>query len=165
MENYILEVKNLCRNFGSKKAVDNISFSLPKGKIFGFVGANGSGKTTTFKMLNGVLTPTSGAIIVHEFTMNENPIECKRFIGYLPEKSAIYLDMTVEEYLKFIAGIYSVQQREFAIEEVVSLCGIEEYYKKAIFTLSKGYRQRVCLAGCLIPDPDILILDETYRWF
>ena len=157
----ILEVKNLSRSFTDKQAVNDLSFFLKKGEIFGFVGANGSGKTTTFKMLNGILKPSQGEIIVkNDFSINNNPIECKKVIGYLPEKSAIYLDMVVESYLNFIAGIYGIKNKKESIEELVELCDIKEYFKKPIYTLSKGYRQRVCLAGCLVSNPEILILDE-----
>ena len=156
----MLIVKNLSRDFDGKVAVDNLSFELNKGDILGFIGSNGSGKTTTMKMIAGVLEPNKGEIIIDGENINDNPIECKRKTGYLPERSPIYLDMTPCSYLNFIMEVHHLKNQNKIIEEALEICNIQNIKNKKISTLSKGYRQRVSLASIIITDPKLYIFDE-----
>jgi ABC-2 type transport system ATP-binding protein len=155
-----VEVRNLLKEYGEQKAVNNISFSIPKAEIVGFLGPNGAGKSTTMKILTGYLQPTSGDAFVCGMNVADHPLEVKKKIGYLPELNALYYDMYVREYLGFVAEVHKVTSRKEKIEEVISLTGLPTEAGKKIGQLSKGYKQRVGLAAALIHDPEVLILDE-----
>lgn len=155
-----IEVKNLLKQYGEQKAVNNISFTVSKGEIVGFLGPNGAGKSTTMKIITGYLQQTAGEAFVCGINVAEHPIETKRKIGYLPELNALYYDMYVREYLAFIAEVHKVETPKKKIEAVIELTGLNIESKKKIGQLSKGYKQRVGLAGALIHDPEVLILDE-----
>jgi len=155
-----ITVKNLTRNYGEQKAVNNISFSIEQGEIVGFLGPNGAGKSTTMKMITGYLEPTAGDISVNGIDVKKNPLEAKKKIGYLPESNALYYDMFVREYLGFIADVHQVKNRKQKIDHVIALTGLEPERRKKVGQLSKGYKQRVGLAAALLHDPEVLILDE-----
>ena len=158
----MIEIKNLTKQYGQITAVDNISFTANKNEILGFLGPNGAGKSTTMNMIVGYLPPTSGQILINGMSMNDNPKEVKKKIGYLPELPPLYLDMKVIEYLKFVAGIKHVPKSECErqIARALSRLKITDMKKRVIKNLSKGYRQRVGFAQALIGDPEVLILDE-----
>ena len=155
-----IEVKNLLKEYGEQKAVNNISFKVEKGEIVGFLGPNGAGKSTTMKIITGYLQQTTGEAFVCGINVAENPLDTKKKIGYLPELNALYYDMYVKEYLGFIAELHEVKNQKSKIEEVIALTGLSVEKKKKIGQLSKGYKQRVGLAAALIHDPEVLILDE-----
>ena len=155
-----IEVNKLTKIYGDQKAVDNISFKVQKGEIVGFLGPNGAGKSTTMKMITGYLEPDDGEAIVSGIPVSTSPIETKKRIGYLPEANALYYDMYVREYLKFIAEIHHVKDARNRIEEMIKLTGLTVESNKKTGQLSKGYKQRVGLAAALIHDPEVLILDE-----
>lgn len=157
----MIEVKNLTKKYGSKLAVDNVSFTVNKGEILGFLGPNGAGKSTTMNILTGYLSATDGVAKIGENDILENPIQAKKSIGYLPEQPPLYLDMTVKEYLDFIYDLKKVKLPKVAhIKEVCDVVKISNVYKRTIKNLSKGYKQRVGLAQALIGNPEVLILDE-----
>lgn len=155
-----IEVKNLLKLYGEQKAVDNISFKVAKGEIVGFLGPNGAGKSTTMKIITGYLQQDGGEAIVSGKNVNEDPLATKKSIGYLPESNALYYDMYVREYLDFVAEVHQINNRKSRIESVIELTGLKAESRKKIGELSKGYKQRVGLAGALIHDPEVLILDE-----
>ena len=155
-----IEVKNLLKQYGEQKAVNNISFKVGKGEIVGFLGPNGAGKSTTMKIITGYLQQTGGEAFVCGINVAENPLETKKKIGYLPELNALYYDMYVKEYLGFVAEVHKVEDPKSKIEKVIELTGLKVESKKKIGQLSKGYKQRVGLAAALIHDPEVLILDE-----
>ena len=155
-----IEVKNLLKEYGEQKAVDNISFKVDKGEIVGFLGPNGAGKSTTMKIITGYLQQTGGEAWVCGINVAEQPLETKKKIGYLPELNALYYDMYVREYLAFVAEVHKVENPKVKIESVIELTGLKTESKKKIGQLSKGYKQRVGLAAALIHDPEVLILDE-----
>ena len=158
----MLKVQNLTKIYGSQKAVNDISFEAKAGEIVGFLGPNGAGKSTTMKIATCYLTATSGNVKVCGYDVQQNPMEVRQNIGYLPEHNPLYLDMYVKEFLEFIGGIYGLKGGvlQKRISEVIELFGLTLEYKKKIGQLSKGYRQRVGLAQALIHDPKVLILDE-----
>lgn len=157
----MIEVKNLTKKYGTKIAVDDVSFTVNKGEILGFLGPNGAGKSTTMNILTGYLSSTNGTAKIGEYDILENPIEAKRSIGYLPEQPPLYLDMTVKEYLNFIYDIKNAKlPRDAHIKEICGVVKINEVFNRAIKNLSKGYKQRVGLAQALIGNPEVLILDE-----
>jgi len=155
-----IEVKGLTKIYGTQKAVDNLSFSIPKGEIVGFLGPNGAGKSTTMKMITGYLRPDAGSILVDGIDMLQDPLQAKAKIGYLPEANPLYFDMYVQEYLSFVAGIFRLDDKQKRIAEVIELTGLSPEKNKKIGQLSKGYKQRTGLAAALIHDPEVLILDE-----
>jgi ABC-2 type transport system ATP-binding protein len=155
-----IEVKNLLKEYGEQKAVNNISFKVEKGEIVGFLGPNGAGKSTTMKIITGYLPQTGGEAFVSGINVNEDPLATKKKIGYLPEANALYYDMYVREYLGLIAELHKVKSQKSKIEDVIALTGLKVESKKKIGQLSKGYKQRVGLAAALIHDPEVLILDE-----
>jgi ABC-2 type transport system ATP-binding protein len=155
-----IEVKNLLKEYGEQKAVNNISFKVDKGEIVGFLGPNGAGKSTTMKIITGYLQQTGGDAFVCGINVAEQPLESKKKIGYLPELNALYYDMYVREYLGFIAAVHKVENAKAKIEEVIGLTGLLPESKKKIGQLSKGYKQRTGLAAALLHDPEVLILDE-----
>ena len=155
-----IEVKNLLKEYGEQKAVNNISFKIEKGEIVGFLGPNGAGKSTTMKIITGYLQQTSGEAFVCGINVAEQPLEIKKKIGYLPELNALYYDMYVREYLGFVAEVHKIADPKQKIESIIDLTGLKIESKKKIGQLSKGYKQRVGLAAALIHDPEVLILDE-----
>jgi ABC-2 type transport system ATP-binding protein len=158
----MIKVENLTKIFGTKRAVDGISFSVERGEVLGFLGPNGAGKSTTMRMLTGFLEPSSGKVTVGGFDLAVNPIPAKRCIGYLPESAPAYTDMTVHGFLDFAAEIRGLRgaDKTAAIHRVVDLCFLESVLHQSVDTLSKGYRHRACFAQSIIHDPDILVLDE-----
>ena len=157
----MIEVKNLCKSYGSKKAVDNISFTAENGEILGFLGPNGAGKSTTMNILTGYLSATSGQVLINGIDVLEEPVEAKKNIGYLPEIPPLYFDMTVEEYLDFVYDLKKCRMpKRSHLGEICELTKIEDVRKRVIRNLSKGYRQRVGLAQALVGNPKVLILDE-----
>ncbi|MBQ8184368.1 MAG: ABC transporter ATP-binding protein [Lachnospiraceae bacterium] len=158
----MIEVKDLTKRYGSRLAVDHLSFRVKKGCIYGFLGPNGAGKSTTMNMMTGYLASTEGQIIVDGHDMFEEPEAAKKSIGYLPEVPPLYPDMTVREYLQFVAELKKVPKadREEQIEEIMEKTCITEMEDRLIKHLSKGYKQRVGFAQALIGYPPVLILDE-----
>src|SRR4051812_24372281 len=156
-----IKVVSLTKIYGSQKAVDNISFEIKKGEIVGFLGPNGAGKSTTMKMITGYLPPTSGTAVVCGFDVQQQPMEVRKRIGYLPEANPLYYDMYVREFLEFTAGVHGLgKESKRRIEEMISLTGLGKEAHKKINALSKGYKQRVGLAQAMLHDPEVLILDE-----
>jgi len=155
-----IKISNLSKNYGSQKAVNNISFSIGKGEVVGFLGPNGAGKSTTMKIITGYLAGDGGDVEVCDEKVNANSLSTKRKIGYLPEANPLYFDMYVREYLEFIAGVHQIQDVKNKMEETIKTVGLTIEANKKIGQLSKGYKQRVGLAAALIHDPEVLILDE-----
>lgn len=155
-----ISVKNVTKKYGSQKAVDDVSFEIESGEIVGFIGPNGAGKSTTMKVITGFLSDFEGEVTVDGLNVKDHGIEVKNKIGYLPEHNPLYLEMYVKEYLKFVAGLFHVNEPEKKVQEVIELTGLSKEQHKRLGALSKGYRQRVGLAAVLIHDPEILILDE-----
>jgi ABC-2 type transport system ATP-binding protein len=155
-------IKNLVKEYGQQKAVNDISFEARKGEILGFLGPNGAGKSTTMKITTGYLPASSGSVTVCGIDVEKKPVEAKRNIGYLPEHNPLYLDMFVHEYLYFIGSLYKLGKSHLKkrVPEMIEMCGLGLEQRKKIGALSKGYRQRVGLAQALIHDPQVLILDE-----
>ena len=158
----MIKVDNLIKQFGPKRAVDGVSFSVERGEVLGFLGPNGAGKSTTMRMLTGFLPPTSGKVTVGGHDMSEQPIAAKKLIGYLPESAPAYTDMTVYGFLNFAAEIRGLrgEAKKSAIARVVELCFLESVLHQNVDTLSKGYRHRTCFAQSIIHDPEMLVLDE-----
>jgi ABC-2 type transport system ATP-binding protein len=158
----MIEVRNLTKHYGSVEAVKDLSFAVGKDQVLGFLGPNGAGKTTVMKILTGYHFPSAGTALVDGIDVQEEPEEVKKRIGYLPESVPLYGDLTVAEYLGFIAEarLIPAGERKRAIDAAVSSCGLRSHQSRRIENLSKGYRQRVGLAQAIIHDPPILILDE-----
>jgi len=158
----MIEVRNLSKSYGKVEAVRNVSFSVGKDQVLGFLGPNGAGKTTIMKILTGFHFPSSGTALVDAIPVDEDPVEIKKRIGYLPENVPLYGDMTVDEYLAFIAEarLIPAGRRKSAIDSCLESCGLGVFRGRKIETLSKGYRQRAGLAQAIVHDPPILILDE-----
>ncbi len=153
-------LENLTKKFGSFTAVDNISFTVNKGEIFGFLGANGAGKSTTIRMLCGILKPTSGRGIVGKVDISKTPEKVKTFIGYMSQNFSLYNDLTIEENLNFFAGIYGVKERKTAVEKAIVSAGLAGKEKKITGSLPIGWKQKLSLASAVMHKPDILFLDE-----
>ncbi len=158
--NMSIIVKNVCKQYGSQWALDDVSFEIPKGQIVGFLGPNGAGKSTMMKIITSFIPATKGVVEVNGFDVTTKSMEARRIIGYLPEHNPLYLEMYVREYLTFMAGIYKMDQVKSRVENMIERVGLGIEAHKKIGTLSKGYRQRVGLAQALIHDPQVLILDE-----
>ena len=157
----MIEVQNLTKQYGAKKAVDDLSFTVNDGEILGFLGPNGAGKSTTMNILTGYISSTEGKALINGVDILDDPIAAKKNIGYLPEIPPLYLDMTVKDYLNFIYDLKKCKlPRKAHLEDVCSLVMIKDVYDRIIRNLSKGYKQRVGLAQALIGNPPILILDE-----
>ena len=158
----MIEIANLTKRFGPLTAVDDVSFSVGRGEVLGFLGPNGAGKSTTMKIVTGFLAPDEGTIRVGGVDIARNPVEVKRWIGYLPEGAPLYGEMTTAGFLRFIAGIRGLKGIEARrrIESVVEQVSLESVLAKPIDTLSKGFKRRVGLAQAILHDPNILILDE-----
>ena len=153
-----IKVKKLSKVYGTQKALIEVSFEINKGEIVGFLGPNGAGKSTLMKILTGYIPQTNGDAKICNLDINENSIETRSKIGYLPEHNPLYLDMYVKEYLEFVANIYEVNHKY--INEMIEKTGLQKEQHKLIGSLSKGYRQRVGFAQALIHNPEVLILDE-----
>ncbi len=158
----MLEIRHLVKHFGPLVAVDDVSFTVPRGEVLGFLGPNGAGKSTTMKMITGFLAPTAGTAIVCGCDIATQPLAAKKHIGYLPEGAPAYPDMTPADFLAFIARIrgFSGAEAKRRIARVVDMIHIGEVMEQPIETLSKGFRRRVGVAQALLHDPDVLILDE-----
>ena len=159
---HIIEVRNLTRKYGDFTAVDHLSFSIEKGKIYGLLGRNGAGKSTTMNILTGCLAPTEGSVIVSGHDITREPEKAKRHIGYLPENPPLYPDMTPYEYLVFVAEAKGVSEEKSIrqVEQAMKLTGLLSVQDRLIRNLSKGYRQRVGIAQAMLGNPDVIILDE-----
>ncbi|MGA1599246.1 MAG: ABC transporter ATP-binding protein [bacterium] len=158
----MIQVHQLSKRFGLFQAVNQLSFEVGKNEILGFLGPNGAGKSTTMKMLTGFLPPSSGTAEVCGHSILDAPIQVRESIGYLPESAPSYGEMLVEEFLRFIAEVrgYSGTSRDRQVDRVLELTALSDVRRQMIETLSKGYRQRTCLAQSLLHDPPVLILDE-----
>lgn len=158
----MIEVQQLTKRYGDLTAVSDISFSVASGQILGFLGPNGSGKTTTMRIITGFMPATSGTVKVAGFDIFEDSFEARKRIGYLPENPPLYNDMTVAAYLRFVARIKGMPKTAIpdALERVVSRCGLTKVTDRVTGHLSKGFRQRVGLAQAIIHNPEVLILDE-----
>jgi len=158
----LIEVKNLVKRYGDHLAVDDLSFSVEKGQIYGFLGPNGAGKSTTMNIITGYIASTGGSVSINGHDILEEPEEAKKCIGYLPEQPPLYFDMTVWEYLKFVAQLKKIpkDQRQEMINEVMEMTKITDMKNRLIKNLSKGYRQRVGLAQAIMGYPEVIILDE-----
>ena len=158
----MIEVSNLTKKYGDHIAVDHLSFRVEKGQIYGFLGPNGAGKSTTMNIITGYLAATEGTVTIDGKDVQKDPEEAKRAIGYLPELPPLYVDMTVREYLEFVAELKKVpkKEREQQISEVMEMTQITDMQQRLIRNLSKGYRQRVGLAQAILGYPEVIILDE-----
>ncbi|WP_075590368.1 gliding motility-associated ABC transporter ATP-binding subunit GldA [Labilibacter marinus] len=156
-----ISVSQVTREFGAQKALNNVSFEIASGEVVGFLGPNGAGKSTMMKIITGYLPQTAGEVMVCGLNVADNSLAYRKKIGYLPEHNPLYLDMYVKEYLSHIAGIYKLGKKSSRrVEEIIDMTGLTPERTKKISALSKGYRQRVGLAQALLPDPEVLILDE-----
>lgn len=162
MDEKVIEVENLTKIFGSFYAVNEISFEVSKGEIFGFLGANGAGKTTAIKMLCGLLTPTSGKAIVAGFDVFREQEKIKKNIGYMSQKFSLYEDLTVIENINFFGGIYGLSDREIKqrTEELISMLGMEEVSSSLLASLPLGWKQKLSFSVALLHNPKIVFLDE-----
>ena len=158
----MIETRQLTKRYGGFTAVDGISFRVEPGQVLGFLGPNGAGKSTTMKMLAGFLSPTSGGATVAGFDIERQPLDAKRAIGYLPEGAPSYGEMSVREFLDFIADVRGLRGdlRDRRIDDAIGRLHLERVLEQAIETLSKGFKRRVGLAGAILHDPAVLILDE-----
>ena len=158
----VIEVKDLTKQYGSITAVDNISFRVERGEILGFLGPNGAGKTTTMRVITGYMPPSEGRVIVAGFDVLDQPIDAKKRTGYLPETPPLYPDMTVRDYLLFVAAIKNVPRvnRKAKVDQTLERARVTDMADRYCWKLSKGYRQRVGIAQALIHDPEVLVLDE-----
>jgi len=158
----MIELQSVNKFYGAVQVLRDISFTVNRGEIVGFLGPNGAGKTTTMRILNGFLPATSGRAVVAGHAVDSEPLAAKRALGYLPENVSLYNDMTVREYLRFVAEAKKVQSRDLRskLEKVTAQCGLEKVSNRLIGALSKGYRQRVGLAQAIVNDPQVLIMDE-----
>lgn len=158
----MIEVNNLCKNYGERKAIQDINFKISAGDVVGLLGPNGAGKSTTMKIITGFMAPTSGLAKVCGFDVFENPFEVKKRIGYLPEAPPVYLDMNVSEYLNFVADLKLVDpaKKKALIEKALQKTQLQDVKSRLTKNLSKGFRQRVGIAQALVSDPEVLVLDE-----
>ena len=158
----MIELKNVTKKYGKFKAVDNISFSVKEGEIIGLLGPNGAGKSTTMNMMTGFIEQTEGEIIINGYDITKKPKKAKKSIGYMPEGVPLYTDLTVKEFVTYMAEIkqVNIKERKEKVEKIIEKTGLKDVEKKLIRNLSRGYKQRVSMAGALVGEPKILILDE-----
>lgn len=158
----VIEVKELSKNYGPRRAIERLTFSVHKGDVVGFLGPNGAGKTTTMNLLTGFLAATEGDVWIDGVSMQDHPEEAKRHLGYLPEIPPLYGDMIVLDYLAFAAGLRGLRGARLGerLDFVLARCGLTDVRGRLIEHLSKGYRQRVGIAQALVADPKVIILDE-----
>lgn len=158
----MVQVKNVTKKYGSFVAIKNLSFDIKHGEVIGLLGPNGAGKSTTMNMLTGFIEPTEGSITINGNDIVKNAREAKKSIGYMPENVPLYLDLTVKEFVKYMAELKLVSRKERnkQVEEIIKETGLQEVRNKLIRNLSRGYKQRVSMAGALVGKPEILILDE-----
>ena len=158
----MIEVNNLVKRYGDHTAVDHLSFKIEKGKIYGFLGPNGAGKSTTMNMITGYIASTEGTVTIDGHDILDEPEQAKKCIGYLPEMPPLYFDMTVGEYMNFVADLKKIpkDQKKSMVEEVMEMVKITDMKNRLIKNLSKGYRQRVGLAQAILGYPEVIILDE-----
>ncbi|MGF1656673.1 MAG: ABC transporter ATP-binding protein [Verrucomicrobiales bacterium] len=158
----MIHVQNVTKLYGSKRAVDGISFAVNKGEVLGFLGPNGAGKSTTMRMVTGYTIPTAGKVEIQGHHVQENAVEAKKLIGYLPENAPAYTDMSVYGFLKFAGALRGLRGKTLreAIDRAVELCFLQPVLHQSVDTLSKGYLHRTCFAQSIIHDPPVLVLDE-----
>lgn len=158
----MIEVKNVTKKYGSTIAVDDISFEVKDGEVVGFLGPNGAGKSTTMNMITGFIEPTTGQIIVNGNDISKRPRKAKKEIGYMPENVPLYYELTAKEFVSYMAELKLVKrsERKQEVEKVLKETGLEDVKNKLIRNLSRGYKQRVSMAGALVGNPDVIILDE-----
>ena len=158
----MIEIQNVSKKYGNKWAVKDVSFTIKKGEILGFLGRNGAGKSTTMNIVTGYLSATSGRVLIDGHDILEEPREAKRHIGYLPEIPPLYMDMTVDEYLRFVCAIKDVKKSyvKTHLDDITELIRITDVRSRLIKNLSKGYKQRVGMAQALIGNPEVVIMDE-----
>lgn len=162
MENVVLKVENLSHRYSVQWAIKDINFEIPGKGIFGLLGSNGAGKSTTMNIMCGVLRPTQGNVWIKGISMTEHAVEAKRYIGFLPQNPPLQMELTVNEYLSYCAGLRDISKKEVqkAVDRVMERCAISHFKKRMIRNLSGGYRQRVGIAQAIIHDPDFVVLDE-----
>lgn len=158
----MIEIQNLCKDYGPHRAIHNLTFKVNKGEVVGFLGPNGAGKSTTMKIITGFMAPSSGKASVAGFDVFENPIEVKKRIGYLPETPPVYFDMYVRDYLVYVAQLKRMPKDKIksSVDMAIEKTNLGEVQKRLIQNLSKGYKQRVGIAQAIVSDPEVLILDE-----
>jgi ABC-2 type transport system ATP-binding protein len=158
----VIEARGLSKRYGDLIAVDRVSFSVQPGEVVGFLGPNGAGKTTTMRMLTGFVPPTDGSATIDGHDIFEDPLAARRAVGYLPETPPLYPEMSVEDYVHYVARLKDVPRakRRAAVDRALARCGLADVRRRVIGALSKGYRQRVGLAQAIVHDPAVLILDE-----
>lgn len=158
----MIEIKNVTKKYPNITAVENLSFEVKDGEIVGFLGPNGAGKSTTMNMITGYIEPTEGQIIVNGYDISKKPKKAKQQIGYMPEGTPLYTELTVKEFVSYMADLKSVKskQKKESVNKVIEETGLTDVQNKLIRNLSRGYKQRVSLAGALVGDPDVIILDE-----
>jgi len=158
----MITVEGLTKTFGSKVAVDGISFGVERGEVLGFLGPNGAGKSTTMRMITGFIPPTLGSVSVGGYDIIDNPILAKSMLGYLPENAPSYADMTVSGFLNFCAQLRGLRgaEKNQAVARAIEMCFLESVRYQSIETLSKGFRHRTCFAQSILHDPDVLVMDE-----
>ncbi|HSO93361.1 MAG TPA: ABC transporter ATP-binding protein, partial [Candidatus Dormibacteraeota bacterium] len=158
----MIDVKDLTKTYGTRTALDRVSFEVPRGEIFGFVGPNGAGKTTTLRILAALLEPTHGQALIDGADVTRQPDLVHERLGYMPDFFGVYDQLTVSEYLHFYAACYRQpkQRRQKIVDDLLELVGLPERRNQAVDTLSRGLKQRLCLARALVHDPAVLLLDE-----
>jgi ABC-2 type transport system ATP-binding protein len=156
----MIEVEGLTKDYGARRAIDNLTFNARKGEVLGFLGPNGAGKTTTMRILTGYMPPTQGVARIAGFDVVAESLEVRKRVGYLPETVPLYPDMTVFDYLKFMADLRKLQNAEDRVDEVLEIVHMEQRSEGYIANLSKGMRQRIGIAQALLHQPDVMILDE-----
>lgn len=161
-EKEVIQVKNVTKKYGSTIAVNDISFDVKDGEIVGFLGPNGAGKSTTMNMITGFIEPTKGQIIINGNDISKRPRKAKKEIGYMPENVPLYYELTAKEFISYMAELKLVRrsERKKEVEKVIEEIGLQDVQNKLIRNLSRGYKQRVSLAGALVGNPDVIILDE-----
>ncbi len=158
----MIEIQNVSKRYGNKLAVNDVSFTIKKGEILGFLGRNGAGKSTTMNIVTGYISASAGRVLLDGYDILENPREFKRRIGYLPEMPPLYMDMTVDEYLRFVCAIKDVKKSYIKshLDDITELIRITDVRRRLIKNLSKGYKQRVGMAQALVGNPEVVIMDE-----